>query len=117
MNIDIALHGRSIDLTVIEKPLELNHILWAEPSTSLRTYEYVHKGICFHQIPLVDEVSLLIHEAKFNLLAVVISPDHSNADILKIKEDVQQEGVPLIMYTPVFSQRGRDRSIRLGVDD
>jgi lipopolysaccharide/colanic/teichoic acid biosynthesis glycosyltransferase len=118
MNIEIALPNRSLDTPVKVAATSLNYILWVESTRATKqAHEYIFQGICFRHIHSVEEVSLLIREAKFKIDTIVISDDLAVSDIVRLKADTQQECIPLIMYSTLFSQQARDKTIRLGVDE
>ena len=118
MNTEPTLHNLKREQPLQKNPYLFKHVLWIEPGNVQReALEFIHEGICFHHIPLIEEASLLMHEAKFEIDAAVISPEHSNTEILKIKEDAEQAGVPLIIYTPIFSRKASNLSIRLVIDE
>jgi len=115
---EIALQGQSFTQPLNVSQTNPSCILWIEATSPLKfTHEYTHQGINFYHIPSIDEASLLIREGKLKVDAAVISPEHTTSDILTIRDDAHQQGIPLIMYTSVFSQKAKSRTVGLGIDE
>jgi lipopolysaccharide/colanic/teichoic acid biosynthesis glycosyltransferase len=115
---DIALQNRSFSHPLQVSYSSLKCIVWIEANAMLGcSHEYTHKGICFYQIPSIDEASLLIQEGRLKIDAAVITPDNSVADIFAIKEVARQGSIPLVMYTSVFDEATSELTGKLGVDE
>lgn len=93
-------------------------ILWIESASSLNyVHDYFHDGIYFYHTPLLDEAFMIMNGDKLKIDAAVISPEHSAADILSMRECAGQKSIPFIMYTTVFEQEAKDLAARLGADE
>lgn len=102
-----------------EKSLNNKCILWVDANSTLNcVHNYFREEFYFYHTPLVEEAVLLINEGKLKIEAIIIgSSGNQVCDLVSIIEVANQKAIPLFLHTPVFDQKMKDLTIRLGIDD